>query len=100
MRWGEPCSFWWHVCADVDPAEPGRVEGVLPAVGAQRVGPGGEDRTDEGAVLLRPRRSARPGGDRAADRRVDPAGGHGTGRERPGPGPGRRGTGSGVHRVP
>src|SRR3954469_11954116 len=63
---GLSCSVWWRVRAHVDPAEPGREPSVISAVGAQRVGPDGEDLADEGAVLLRPGRSARPGRDRAA----------------------------------
>src|SRR5919106_324419 len=96
---GLVCSVWWRVRAYIDPAEPGRVEGVLPAVGAQRVGPGGEDGADEGAVLLRPRRSARPGRDRAPDHRPDPGRGCRTGLQRPGSGSGGRGAGSGVRGV-
>src|SRR3954454_20798135 len=94
------CKIWWRVRAYVDSAEPGRVEGVLPAVGPQRVGPGREDGPDEGAVLLWSRRSARPGRDRALDRRADPGGGGRAGSGRPGSGAGGRGARSGVRRVP
>src|ERR1700745_1891021 len=97
---GMSYSVWGRVRAHVDPAEPGRDPSVISAVGAQRVGPDGEDLADEGAVLLRPGRSARPGRDRAADHRPDPPGRRRTGRRRPRSGTGGRGARPGIRLLP
>ena len=56
----------------VDPEERRRIEGVLPAVGAQRVGSSGENVADEDPVLVRAGRPVGPGRDRAAHHGAEP----------------------------